>query len=150
MLQVRNCAFETNSSMTHSIIMCPTVGYDAWAEGKVLFNRYLNPMFMAPEEARKYNAEVIKKWREQMKNDDFDWNYEDETLEALTDENIEKYVKGEFDFEEFYLDHYAVEEAMYYSFDYWYEYICEYYETFETNYEQNGEKVTAFGYYGHD
>lgn len=150
MIQIRHNVFETNSSMTHSCVMCPTEGYDKWADGKMLFNEYKKPMFMTLEEGRKFNAEVMKKWREQMKNDDFSWDYEEDTLEALTDENIEKYVKGEYDFEAFYLDHYAVEEEMYYSFEYWDSYVCEYYETFAQDYEQNGEKVTAFGYYGHD
>lgn len=150
MLQIRHNVFETNSSMTHSCVMCPTDGYDKWTNDEMLFNEYLKPMFVTPEEGRKFNAEIMKKWKVQMENDDFDWGYEPETLEVLTDENIEKYIKGEYSFEDFYFDHYAVQEEMYYAFDYWECEICEYYETFSQEYEQNGEKVTAFGYYGHD
>ena len=150
MKQIRTSVFETNSSLTHSIVMCPTEGYDNWLKGDMLFNEYLNPMFMTSEEGRKHNAKIMKQWKNDIEKDDYDWEYEPETLEALTDENIEKYVNGEFDFDEFYFDNYAVVECMYYTFDYWEDSICEYRETFHSEYEQNGEKVTAFGYYGHD
>lgn len=150
MKQIRTGVFETNSSLTHSIVMCPTAGYNEWAyKETMLFNEYLKPKFVTIEEGRKYNADVMRKWRDEIKDGCFDYGEED-AIEALTDENIEKYIAGEFDFESFCLDSYSVDEYMYYTFDYWNEYICMYRETFESHYEENGVKVTAFGYYGHD
>ena len=156
MRQIRTSVFETNSSMTHSIVMCPTQGYNDWIKGKAMFNEYKKPQFLPVEEARQYNADILKKWYEAtvVKQDEEDDNYmyfETETLEVFTEENIEKYANGDFDFSEFYFDNYEVTEQLYYTYDYWNENVCEYYEIFSDEYETpGGESVTAFGYYGHD
>lgn len=38
MRQVRRMTFETNSSSTHSLTICPQETYNKWLDGKVLFS----------------------------------------------------------------------------------------------------------------
>ena len=38
MRQVRRMTFETNSSSTHSLTICPEETYNKWLDGKVLFS----------------------------------------------------------------------------------------------------------------
>lgn len=156
MRQIRTSVFETNSSMTHSIVMCPTDQYNDWIKGDTMYNEYRNPQFLKKEDAIKYNTEILKKWyeatvvKEDENNDDYMY-FDAETLEMLTLENIEKYSKGEFLLEDFYIESYEIREALYYNYEMWEDNICEYYETFSDEYETpGGESVTAFGYYGHD
>ena len=41
MKQVIRCnAFETNSSSTHTLVICTQEEYDAWERGETLFNRW--------------------------------------------------------------------------------------------------------------
>lgn len=40
MIQVRNSCFETNSSSTHSLIICTKEEYEGWKEGKLLYDLY--------------------------------------------------------------------------------------------------------------
>lgn len=157
MIQVRTSVFETNSSMTHSIVMCPTASYEKWTNGEAMFNEWKKPKFVDAEEARKLNGAIMRKWydativRKDENDDDYQYfENEDETLENLTLENIEKYENGEFKLEDFYFDRYEVSENFYYDYEFWYEEMCMYYETFEDEYEDGDVKVTAFGYYGHD
>ena len=159
MRQVRTSVFETNSSMTHSIVMCPTAGYEDWLEGKSLFNEWKRPQFVSVEEGRKFNADILRKWWDGtiVRKDEADDNYlyfddedEEEVLESFNEENIAKYEQGEFSLVDFYLDKYTVMENLYYDYDFWNDNVCEYYETFSEEYEDGDVKVTAFGYYGHD
>lgn len=146
MIQVRQQVFETNSSMTHSIVMCKDDEYKKFKKGEYYFNEDLKPKFLPKEEALKKNANILREYLADSQSDDPSHCFEDETLEALTEENIKLYEEGKFPLEDFYFDNYEISENMYFDYDYFWDTICEYYETFESSF--NG--VTAFGYYGHD
>ena len=60
MIQIRNGVFETNSSSTHSLVMCMKNDYDKWANREVYLNNeagwssyseYKNKQFVTKEEA---------------------------------------------------------------------------------------------------
>lgn len=40
MYSIRRNVFETNSSSTHSLIICSDKTYNAWLDGKVVYDRY--------------------------------------------------------------------------------------------------------------
>lgn len=74
----------------------------------------------------KDEAIAFKKSSKYAPDKDFDWNDEDAVMEML-------------------------HENEWYDYDYYWNEYCEYYETFEdTTTMPSGEKVVAFGYYGHD
>ena len=146
MIQIRTQVFETNSSMTHSIVMCKDEEFEKFQKGEYFFNEYMDPRFLPKEEALKKNAEKLREYLADAKTDDPQYCFEDETIEALTEENIKLYEEGKFDLCEFCLDKWETSEELYFDWEYYWETICEYYETFDDSY--NG--VTAFGYYGHD
>lgn len=144
MIQVRTQVFETNSSMTHTIVMCKDEEYEKFSTGEYYFNEYLKPRFLPEDEALKYNAKKLREILKDVNKDDSE--YENETIEALTEENIKLYEEGKFNIEDFYLDKYEISDVMYFDYEYFWDNICEYYEQFSESF--NG--VTAFGYYGHD
>ena len=60
MIQIRNGVFETNSSSTHSLVMCMKNDYDKWVNREVYLNNeagwssysgYKNKQFVTKEEA---------------------------------------------------------------------------------------------------
>lgn len=146
MIQVRTHVFETNSSMTHTIVMCKDEEYEKFNNGEYYFNEYLKPQFLPKDEALKYNAKKLREILEEVNSDDPAYEYEDETIEALTEENIKLYEEGNFKLEDFYFDKYELSDEMYFDYEYFWDSICEYYEQFSESF--NG--VTAFGYYGQD
>lgn len=58
MLQIRKNVFETNSSMTHSLVLCSKEQYDKWGD-ELLFHPY-KEQFVNIEEGRKLNAEHLR------------------------------------------------------------------------------------------
>ena len=120
--QIRRGVFETNSSSVHSLTMCSDSEFDKWKSGEVLF--------WGEEDKFATRNEIIeelkvKKWYNGlMYYANTDWNNNDEVDGIFSDERVRTY-------EEFFDD--------------------EWYETFEQEHTTpNGEKVIAFGYYGHD
>lgn len=144
MIQVRTQVFETNSSMTHTIVMCKDEEYEKFSKGEYYFNEYLKPQFLPKDEALKYNGKKLREILDDINKDDSE--YENETIEALTEENIKLYEEGKFNIEDFYLEKYEISDVMYFDYEYFWDNICEYYEQFSESF--NG--VTAFGYYGQD
>ena len=144
MIQIRTKVFETNSSMTHTIVMCKDEEYEKFCKGEYYFNEYLSPQFLPKDEALKYNAKKLREILEDVKKDDSE--YGDETIEALTEENIKLYEEGKLDIEDFNFDNYEISDVMYFDYEYFLSITCEYYEQFSASF--NG--VTAFGYYGHE
>lgn len=70
--QIRSNVFETNSSSTHSMIICSTEEYEKWQKGKMLFDKY-NETFIAQdiisEEDKKntesfYNKNKTDYWKD--------------------------------------------------------------------------------------
>jgi len=64
MKQIRRGVFETNSSSTHSLTMCPKRDFDSWAAGNLYFNQYSETKFVTKEQAieiaLRYSTKDIK------------------------------------------------------------------------------------------
>lgn len=122
-MSIRRGVFETNSSSTHSITMVSGEDYQKWENGELLFDSD-SKVFLTREEAIK----VLKDNDYFMKNHkDFDFTDEEET-----DEMLKEYIYC-------------------YTYSAYWDYKCEYYETYTDTYTaKNGEEIVAFGYYGTD
>ena len=61
MYSIRRNVFETNSSSTHSLIICSDKTYDDWLDGKVVYNSYAEEFVEAkqPTEIDFHKAEVM-------------------------------------------------------------------------------------------
>lgn len=120
--QIRRGAFETNSSSVHSITMCSDSEFDKWKNGETLFWRDKGKFATRDE--------IIKEMKEATWYDgskcypNTDWENEEDVAEIFSDEGIKTY-------ENFFEDNW--------------------YETYRAEHTtESGEKVIAFGYYGHD
>lgn len=145
MIQCRSNIFETNSSMTHSLVLCKRSEYEDWGKNK-LFCEYGNPMFLDTKEARKHNADRLK---EMLKGD---WPYDKEGYH-LTAKNIDKYEKGHLKLS-FFNDIHKECNDFYLTPEEWDEaFVHTDYRSFETMFASGtfgGEDVVAFGYHGYD
>ena len=144
MIEIRNKVFETNSSMTHTLVICKEDNYNAWINGKLMF-KFDGEQFLDAENARKENAKVL---RERLK-----W-YKDNGLEyradKFNDEIISKYENGAVKdrwalFSRWDIDNFFI------TYDQFTDYV------WNNNLELVGEtsnvdgvKMTVFGYYGND
>ena len=136
MISIRRGVFETNSSSTHSITMCSENEYDKWKNGELYFERY-NDCFCSKEDiinkARKTQNECIEK----QKNGEKIYSYQKDYINAKNDEELFKIKYGDGE--------------NYMTYDEFWDYYSEDYETFEDSYTtEKNEKVIAFGYYGYD
>lgn len=144
MKQIRNNVFETNSSMTHCLVICKADNYNNWVEGKLMF-KMEGEQFLETSEALKENAKQLRenlKWYEQSGRD-----YD---KEKFNEDIIAKYERGEIRekwalFSKWSMDSYFItnDEFLDYVWDENYESVAE-----TSNVE--GNKLTVFGYYGHD
>ena len=129
--QIRRGVFETNSSSVHSLTMCMESDYNRWSRENLFLyigSGWWYPDNNKPEKNHFYTREEAIEFEKTDKyvREDVNWTDEEEVNEILHDNEF-------YDYEYF-----------------WNEY-CEYYETFkETTTTPNGERVVAFGYYGHD
>lgn len=120
--QIRRGVFETNSSSVHSITMCSGKDYEKWENGEVLFWEDKNK-FSTKEEIIE-EMKTMTWYDGSLRYPNTNWDDEDEVDEIFSDERI-KTCEDYFD--------------------------DEYFETYEKTYiTPDGEKVVAFGYYGHD
>ena len=125
--QIRKGVFETNSSSTHSLVMCLKSDFDRWNNGEVLLftgNEWLYPDDNAPQKNHFYTKEQAIEFEKSSKYppaDDMDWDGE-EAEEYLRDN--EWYTCENYDDE--YLE--------------WFD------DTFTT---PSGEEIIAFGQYGY-
>lgn len=141
MYTIRKHVFETNSSMTHALVICENDEYDNWVESydaKDKEKGYLFCMddstFKPYKEAMEINVKELKK---RLKDDYL--------LEDVTEETIEKYANGE-------LGIYELTDDAYELFVTKGEWESEYYyevDDFEYT-TKSGDKLTGFCYYGHD
>lgn len=135
MKQIRRGVFETNSSSTHSITMCSESEYDKWKNGELYFERY-NDCFCSKEDIINKAKEKQDKYIEKQKNGEKIYSYQEDYINAKNDEEL---FKVEFD------------KDSYMTYDEFWDYYSEDYETFEDSYTtEKNEKVIAFGYYGYD
>lgn len=123
MIKIRYGVFETNSSSTHTIIMCSADEYKALKTNKMLMNCDADGLLTLEQAKTEYNA-VKKKY-----------GYDDwEDIDSVSDEEAVRLL---------------YEHDVAYTIDTWAEdrYLEEYKEEYTT---KTGEKVVAFGYYGFD
>ena len=126
--QIRKGIFETNSSSTHSLVMCLKSDFDRWKNGEVLLfmgGNWSYPDDNTPQKNHFYTKEQAIEFEKSSKHppsEDMDWNSEE----------AEEYL-GENE---------------------WYTYENdndEYLEWFDDTYTTpSGEEVVAFGWYGYD
>ena len=143
MIQVRNNLFETNSSMTHSLVLCKRSDYEDWGKNK-LFCERKTPMFLETKEARKENA----KYLEEMLKSNWASKFN------VTAKNIDKYESGQLKlsfFNDIHKDHGS---SLYLTPEEWDEaFVHTDYRSFEDMYASGtfgGVNVVAFGYHGYD
>ena len=120
--QIRHGVFETNSSSVHSLTMCSGEEYEKWEKGEVL---YWGERDKFDTKENIINALKTATWYSGgLMYDDVNWDNEDEVEDVFYDEGIktcEKFFENDW------------------------------FETFEQSYTTpSGEKIVAFGYYGHD
>ena len=136
MRQIRRGVFETNSSSTHSLTICSEEEFEAWRNGKLLFDEWGSEEFvpayelndsikqMAVEEYEKNKTEYSKDW--------------EDLTEDAKDNYCKKYAKR----------HYCTKDNAKTYNDYMYDYDL---ETFEEHYTtKSGDKIVIFGKYGYD
>lgn len=119
-VQIRRNVFETNSSSVHSITMCSGDEYEKWENGELLFHRWYDEFVDANDPEVKEAREKYEKEFKEWENDPDAYSWNKPDCKYVTCDE--------------YRENYNYE-----------------YETFEKEYiTKSGEKVTAFGYYGHD
>lgn len=126
--QIRKGVFETNSSSTHSIVMCLKSDYDRWVKGEVLLytgSGWCYPKKHAPQENHFYTKQQAWEFEKSSKyppDDNIHWDSND----------AEQYLR----------------ENEWYTYE---NYNNEYLEWFDDTYTTpSGEEVVAFGLYGYD
>lgn len=126
MLKIRTGTFETNSSSTHAFCLCLKADYNAWREGKMLFdkNRKTGKYLVTTEDASNYCKQHYE-------------YYEEELAEDLADGEGELYTLREYGFYTFE-DYCSQEESN-----------AEEQEFAELT-TPNGDTVVSFWYYGYD
>ena len=153
---IRSNIFETNSSSTHSLVMCMADDYEAWKNGKAYYIEASNEILKPGKELDDYCKKQIiydkaEYHREGDKylyfygNRDYEERsdmYTEENLAAITREDIDKYLKrsnrDSYDSPQTYKEYWdQVEESCYESFE----------DSITT---PSDDKVVVFGYYGND
>ena len=138
MRQVRRMTFETNSSSTHSITICPQETYEKWMKGQVLYNDW-NEDFIEAEELTPYDYEQAGTQYEAHKGKYYKgWNElsEEEKKEYTTEYVLRNKKKNDDD------EYLTYSEWCYSHGD-----LEQYVKHYTT---KNGDKIVAFGYYGYD
>ena len=128
MLSIRAGTFETNSSSTHSIVMCMGDDFERFKAGELFLNecwgstsQFLDKEFVTKEEA----IDIIVNSRY------YDCSKNSGSIASMDKENFEELCK-EF------------EIYSYESYGSWFEQFSDSFTT------PSGERVVAFGYYGWD
>lgn len=146
---VREAAFETNSSSTHSITMCSGSVFDDWKDGKLVFLEDEDKFFVkGSRELRDWYARCVLRykctydWDTKLYSDGSATYTEDELfcqerLDSVSEEDISEYRED---------DWYACPL----SYSEWVDYRGEGYELYEERNTFDGADVVAFGYYGND
>lgn len=142
MMTVRSGVFETNSSMTHSLVICKYSDYEDWTKGKLLFNPREEQPFVKVEEGRKRNT---KQLREEYLKD----SWLAQRYGCINDHNINKYARGKVGLDYFeFPDDIIYFYMTYQEFKDWVSNRC--FELIATGGNVDGVKVIALGYHGYD
>jgi hypothetical protein len=143
MYTIRKNVFETNSSMTHSLVLCKKSDYEKWGDD-YLFCERKTPMFLETKEARKENAKYLEK----MLNGNWASRFN------VTAKNIDKYESGQIKLSFFNDIHKEYGCSLYLTPEEWDEaFVHTDYRSFEDMYASGtfgGVDVVAFGYHGYD
>ncbi len=138
--QVRSGCFETNSSSVHSLTICTEAEYNAWLSGKKVYDYYGGKLVDAPELSYEEKAEARQEYEAMAKSHKY----------YVPWDKLDKDAQNQW-YQE-YKTHELIEtgDDQYMSYDTWANYhdYCEYYTQHYTT--PKGEKLVAFGYYGHD
>lgn len=120
--QIRRGVYETNSSSTHSLVMCSGEEYNKWRSGKLLF--WVGKNNFGTKEDIIEELKELTRWDNSLKYPDVNWDDDSVVADIFDSEKIQTS-------DEFFDD--------------------EYLETFEKEYTTpDGEKVISFGKYGYD
>lgn len=137
MRQIRRGVFETNSSSTHSITICPQETYDKWLNGTALYDD-LNNDFIEAEELTPYDYEQAGQQYEKYKGKYYkNW---DELSEAERKDYTSAYVLKN-------KNHYGQDLLTYADWCVRHGDLAKYSERYTT---QHGDTIVVFGYYGYD
>lgn len=120
--QIRRGVYETNSSSTHSLVMCSGEEYNKWCSGKLLF--WVSKNKFGTKEDIIEELKELTRWDNSLMYPDVNWNDGSVVADIFDSEEIQTS-------DEFFDD--------------------EYLETFEKTYiTPNNEEVIAFGKYGYE
>jgi len=144
MIQVRQNTFETNSSSTHSIVICSKETFDKWKAGLLAFDvdteEFIDPFTKEVEEDLIVQA-VDQYKNVYMKNDPYKIPWDD-LSDILKQKHIDTYVT-------LHKDDILMEKGL--TYDYYRNYYkqgCEYSEKYHTT--EHGDTVVSFGKGGYD
>lgn len=139
----RPLVFETNSSSTHSLVICTEQDFNDWEAGYKLFDSDYEKIIETPKLTKGQQKQAIdeyiirqkkekfwSEWDNLSKQDKDAWFVQWANINILNDND--DYYKRYLTREEYYGQH---------------EYMDFYTQSFTT---PNGDKMVAFGYYGHD
>ena len=135
--QIRIGVFESNSSSTHSLTIVSEDEFKKWKNGEVIFNRW-EKTFVENKEPSFTEDDVIDFYGDIKERF---WKSWDQLSVSEKQEFVNRYKDEVLDDED--------EEFMSYDryMDYYNDYLDTYVEYFTS---PSGDKMVAFGYYGHD
>lgn len=142
MLKIRYGTFETNSSSTHSIIICSRKQFEEWKSGKCLFNPDSDTFYNPSTKIEDYRKEAVEQYKRAHDHDPYckSWN---ELSSDLQQKYIEAHVKYKIEAES-----YEDSRLTYDDYKRYYKEGCMYTEVFFTT--EHGDEVVAFGKGGYD
>ena len=143
MIKVRAGTFETNSSSTHSIVICSKKQFDEWKAGKCFFN-VDTQKFVVPDMSRvkEYEKEAVEQYKRQRDNDPYSVSWA-----MLAPEDQKRYIDTHVQ-HRIEQDNHSYDCLTYDGYRHYYQEGCEYTEKFFTT--EHGDEVAAFGKGGYD
>lgn len=136
MRQVRRGVFETNSSSTHSLIICTKEEFTKWTHGELMFDTYNDVLVEVNTKIKEEDKEHARSYYENSKK--VFWK----SWEQLSNEEIESwYEKYMFDMNNVDMYRYQTRSQFLYDSDL---------ESFTQHYTSpSGDEIVAFGKYGY-
>jgi hypothetical protein len=134
--QIRRGVFESNSSSTHSLVICSEEEFDAWKNGELLFDCWQEEFVKGYELSKKEKEDAEEEYEYTKNEYQKDWN-------DLSDEAKEKYYKKYADSHDIFDGGDLKTYSEYMNDDY-----LESYRRHFTS--KNGDKIVCFGRYGYD
>ena len=147
MINVRNGLFETNSSSTHSLIICTKDEFEGWKEGKLLYDMYEDKFidnYLLSEDKK---LSKLKEYYDDSIKKDFYKDFNDLSKEEIRKLSIQA-VDGGYMFPD--IDSLEDSDSGCYTYSgYWNRHNeLEEYEEFYTS--ESGDEIVIFGEYGYE